>query len=77
MKWVRAEVSELTLQSTNSPFNEQQVELLNSLLPSLTNEQKQWLSGYMMAATTAGTGANQENDLNVGTAGTSLVKRQL
>ncbi|GAF16190.1 LOW QUALITY PROTEIN: sulfite reductase [Bacillus sp. JCM 19046] len=75
-------MSELTLQSTNSPFNEQQVELLNSLLPSLTNEQKQWLSGYMMAATTAGTGANQENDLNVGTAGTSpgqapAVKKQI
>ncbi|MBM7838742.1 sulfite reductase (NADPH) flavoprotein alpha-component [Alkalihalobacillus xiaoxiensis] len=72
----------MTLQSTNSPFNEQQVELLNSLLPSLTNEQKQWLSGYMMAATTAGTGANQEHDLNAGTAGTSpgqapAVKKQI
>lgn len=37
------------LQSTNSPFNEKQIQLLNELLPLLSNEQKQWLSGYMMS----------------------------
>jgi len=33
----------------NSPFNEEQVKLLNELLPNLTREQKIWLSGYLSA----------------------------
>lgn len=37
------------LQVTNSPFNENQVELLNRLLPSLTETQQIWLSGYLSA----------------------------
>jgi sulfite reductase (NADPH) flavoprotein alpha-component len=36
-------------QVTNSPFNEEQVELLNRLLPSLTEAQQIWLSGYLAA----------------------------
>lgn len=39
----------LQLQVTNSPFNESQVELLNRLLPSLTETQQIWLSGYLSA----------------------------
>jgi len=39
----------LELQVTNSPFNENQVELLNRLLPSLTENQQIWLSGYLTA----------------------------
>ncbi len=39
----------LQLQVTNSPFNESQVELLNRLLPSLTETQQIWLSGYIAA----------------------------
>jgi sulfite reductase (NADPH) flavoprotein alpha-component len=39
----------LVLQVTNSPFNQEQVELLNRLLPTLTEAQKAWLSGYLMA----------------------------
>ena len=39
----------LQLQVTNSPFNESQVELLNRLLPTLTETQKIWLSGYISA----------------------------
>ncbi|ULO10316.1 assimilatory sulfite reductase (NADPH) flavoprotein subunit [Paenibacillus sp. 19GGS1-52] len=39
----------MQLQVTNSPFNESQVELLNRLLPSLTESQKIWLSGYIAA----------------------------
>lgn len=39
----------LQLQVTNSPFNENQVELLNRLLPSLTETQQIWLSGYLSA----------------------------
>lgn len=43
----------LQLQVTNSPFNESQVELLNRLLPSLTETQKIWLSGYICAYNSA------------------------
>jgi sulfite reductase (NADPH) flavoprotein alpha-component len=37
---------QLQLKVTNSPFNETQVELLNKLLPTLTDSQIQWLNGY-------------------------------
>jgi len=39
----------LKLQVINSPFNEEQVKLLNELLPQLTLEQKIWLNGYLSA----------------------------
>ena len=39
----------MKLQVVNSPFNEQQVELLNQLLPKLTAQQKIWLNGYLSA----------------------------
>lgn len=44
MRWQR-----LKLQVINSPFNEEQVKLLNELLPKLTIEQKFWLNGYLSA----------------------------
>lgn len=37
----------LQFQTTNSIFNQEQVELLNRLVPSLTEQQKYWLSGYL------------------------------
>jgi sulfite reductase (NADPH) flavoprotein alpha-component len=37
----------LQLQVLNSPFNQEQAELLNSILPTLTEAQKLWLSGYL------------------------------
>ncbi|MET1178773.1 assimilatory sulfite reductase (NADPH) flavoprotein subunit [Peribacillus simplex] len=40
----------MQLQVSNSPFNHEQAELLNSLLPSLTETQKVWLSGYLAAS---------------------------
>lgn len=43
------EVVLLKLQVTNSPFNQDQVELLNRLLPTLTEAQRMWLSGYLTA----------------------------
>jgi sulfite reductase (NADPH) flavoprotein alpha-component len=46
----------LQLQETNSPFKQDQVELLNRLLPTLTPVQRIWLSGYLSAA--ANLGAN-------------------
>ena len=39
----------MKLQVVNSPFDEQQVKLLNELLPKLTGQQKAWLSGYLSA----------------------------
>lgn len=39
----------LQLQVTNSPFNQEQVDLLNRLLPTLTESQQVWLTGYMFA----------------------------
>ena len=39
----------LELQVMNSPFNQEQVELLNRLLPTLTESQRTWLSGYIAA----------------------------
>lgn len=52
----------LQLQVTNSPFNEEQIELLNRLLPSLTDSQRIWLGGYLAALSlqesTAGSAAS-------------------
>lgn len=39
----------MQLQVTNSPFSQEQVELLNRLLPTLTESQHVWLSGYLSA----------------------------
>ncbi|CAG7607538.1 Sulfite reductase [NADPH] flavoprotein alpha-component [Paenibacillus solanacearum] len=44
----------MELQVTNSPFNQEQVELLNRLLPTLTESQRNWLSGYLTALQSAG-----------------------
>lgn len=44
------EVARLKLQVINSPFNEEQVKLLNELLPKLTGEQRIWLNGYLSAS---------------------------
>lgn len=54
------EVTELSLQVINSPFNKEQTELLNQLLPTLNEQQKIWLSGYLAAGTDSGSGAAQE-----------------
>ncbi|TYP76396.1 assimilatory sulfite reductase (NADPH) flavoprotein subunit [Paenibacillus methanolicus] len=43
----------MQLQVTNSPFNQEQVDLLNRLLPSLTDSQKIWLSGFLAATASA------------------------
>ncbi|PKG22348.1 assimilatory sulfite reductase (NADPH) flavoprotein subunit [Niallia nealsonii] len=49
----------MQLQVTNSPFNPEQVELLNQLLPNLTATQKIWLSGYLTATQNAITAENE------------------
>ncbi len=40
----------MQLQGLNSPFNHKQAELLNLILPTLTEPQKVWLSGYLAAS---------------------------
>lgn len=48
----------LQLHVLNSPFSQEQAELLNQLLPTLTDQQKIWLTGYLSAqATLAGSEA--------------------
>ncbi|MBH0229459.1 assimilatory sulfite reductase (NADPH) flavoprotein subunit [Halobacillus yeomjeoni] len=42
----------MQFQEVNSPFNQEQAELLNRLLSSLTESQKIWLSGYLAAPRT-------------------------
>ncbi|MFC5468980.1 assimilatory sulfite reductase (NADPH) flavoprotein subunit [Cohnella suwonensis] len=59
------------LQATNSPFRQDQVEWLNQLLPTLTDGQKIWLSGYLAALPSAGvsvTGTTSANTAAVATA---------
>lgn len=43
------EVEIVELNATNSPFNDQQAELLNRLLPTLNGHQRIWLTGYLSA----------------------------
>ncbi len=44
MRW-----KSLQLQVMNSPFSQEQVELLNQLLPALSGNQRIWLGGYLSA----------------------------
>src|SRR5690606_4938840 len=44
----------------NSPFDQEQVELINRLLPMLTDNQKIWLNGYLAGTQSAATVAVQE-----------------
>ncbi|WP_340390347.1 assimilatory sulfite reductase (NADPH) flavoprotein subunit [Paenibacillus sp. FSL E2-0151] len=51
----------MELQVTNSPFNQEQVELLNRLIPTLTDGQRTWLSGYIAAIQASATIAAPTN----------------
>jgi len=44
----------MELNVTNSPFNQQQTELLNQLLPTLNGHQRIWLTGYLAAQAAVG-----------------------
>jgi sulfite reductase (NADPH) flavoprotein alpha-component len=50
-------VETLVLHETNSPFRQDQAELLNKLLPTLTDGQRIWLSGYLAATVGAAVAA--------------------
>ncbi|MEN1970433.1 assimilatory sulfite reductase (NADPH) flavoprotein subunit [Lentibacillus sp. N15] len=47
----------MELQVTNSPFHPEQIDMLQRLLPTLTETQKIWLSGYLAATYTKKPGA--------------------
>jgi len=47
----------LQLQVTNSPFTTEQAELINKLLPTLTEAQTNWLSGYLSFYRAGNTGS--------------------
>lgn len=49
----------MLLQETNSPFNQEQVHLLNKLLPTLSDSQRIWLSGYLAASAVHATTGTQ------------------
>lgn len=56
----------MVLQVNNSPFNQEQTELLNRLLPELTEPQRHWLSGYLQATatgTSVGAGSAVQNQV--------------
>ncbi|MDM5223094.1 assimilatory sulfite reductase (NADPH) flavoprotein subunit [Peribacillus sp. NJ11] len=57
----------MQLQVMNSPFKHEQAEILNNLLPSLTETQKIWLSGYLTASLSVS---------NMGTAETPVMEAQ-
>lgn len=53
MRKLLKEVKRLHLSATNSPFTDAQAQELNHLLNTLTLEQRQWLSGYLMGTQTS------------------------
>ncbi len=59
----------------NSPFNKEQAELLNNLLPTLSETQKIWLSGYLAASqfpSVLGTPDVKVTDFPVGSTGQKI-----
>lgn len=49
---IQYEVTFLELNRTNSPFDENQLELIQQLMPTLSSNQQSWLSGYLLNAST-------------------------
>ncbi|UOR12799.1 assimilatory sulfite reductase (NADPH) flavoprotein subunit [Halobacillus amylolyticus] len=62
----------MQFQVMNSPFKEEQAELLNQVLPTMTENQKIWLSGYLASSqSTASTATAEPVVQNVSEAGVS------
>jgi sulfite reductase (NADPH) flavoprotein alpha-component len=55
----------LQLQVMNSPFDQEQTELLNRLLPTLTESQKVWLSGYVLGTAQVQVHAGKQSAANI------------
>ncbi len=62
----------LQLQVMNSPFNQEQADLLNRLLPTLTESQKVWLTGYLAASQSIAATTGTEQQLVAPTAAPSV-----
>lgn len=62
----------MRLDGSNSPFHQEQAEILNRLLPSLSESQKIWLSGYLIGA--AAQAGIPESALPAGSAVQSISK---
>jgi sulfite reductase (NADPH) flavoprotein alpha-component len=62
----------LQLKVTNSPFIQEQVELINKLLPTLSQSQKLWLSGYFAAAQLTSPGGVTEGQATAPASGTAV-----
>ncbi|MFD0959770.1 assimilatory sulfite reductase (NADPH) flavoprotein subunit [Paenibacillus chungangensis] len=58
----------MRLEVTNSPFTEEQAELINQLLPTLTEKQIYWLNGYLTFYQGRGAGEKQAETLAAGVA---------
>jgi sulfite reductase (NADPH) flavoprotein alpha-component len=69
----------LLLKVTNSPFTQEQAELLNKLLPTLSDSQKLWLSGYFSAAQFTSASVDSEGHATVVSAetATSFTSREV
>ncbi|RUT35650.1 assimilatory sulfite reductase (NADPH) flavoprotein subunit [Paenibacillus zeisoli] len=70
----------MELQVTNSPFNQEQAELLNRLLPTLTDNQRIWLGGYIAASlgtATAATAAPASAPLAVLTENAPVISKEV
>ncbi|MCK0473066.1 assimilatory sulfite reductase (NADPH) flavoprotein subunit [Halalkalibacter sp. APA_J-10(15)] len=65
----------MQLHVLNSPFNEAQVEQLNKLLPTLTESQKIWLTGYLAATQAASVTGNQSSGNTTATNVTPVVEQ--
>ena len=66
----------MALQVVNSPFNQEQVELLNRLLPQLTETQQIWLGGYLTARQIGGA-INSNQVVAAVSTGSKLQKKSL
>ncbi|MDT8861225.1 assimilatory sulfite reductase (NADPH) flavoprotein subunit [Alkalihalobacillus sp. MEB130] len=66
----------MQLQVMNSPFSQEQAELLNRLLPTLTESQKVWLTGYLAASQVATAAGATEQPQSPVTAGAAPVVEQ-
>ncbi len=72
MRWILVQ-----LQVLNSPFNQEQADLLNRILPTLTESQKVWLSGFLAAAqftSIPGTGSVQVAERPAGNTAPTISK---
>ncbi len=67
----------MPLKVTNSPFTEEQADALNRLLPSLTDQQRTWLSGFLAAGVAVSGEAISAAEPSVGHVQTGSIEPQV